>query len=151
MVTILQKGTSYSAFRESRSQWGGNISAGIAREASVTRNILPGLGKEVTNVPTLGNEFIKSATEFTGSQGLTNVGRALQKYIGREGPPFQSINFSHKTANQQGLQTLQNIMNSKNQIIQQAKNGGFYIFDKSTGMGFGVSRNGRFNGFRDLK
>ena len=41
-------------------------------------------------------------------------------------------------------------MESKNQIIQQAENGGKLIFDKTTGMGFGVSREGLFNGFREL-
>jgi len=45
---------------------------------------------------------------------------------------------------------LNQIKSSKNQIIQSAENGGKLIFDKATGRGFGVSREGLFNGFREL-
>jgi hypothetical protein len=41
-------------------------------------------------------------------------------------------------------------MRAKNQIVQPAENGGRLIFDKTTGMGFGISREGLFNGFREL-
>jgi hypothetical protein len=45
---------------------------------------------------------------------------------------------------------LNQIINSKNKVIQSAENGGKLIFDKTTGRGFGVSREGLFNGFREL-
>ena len=98
----------------------------------------------------LADDFLASATKSWGEQGLTVVGRALQKHAGREGSVFQGVKFSHKTANEDALNILNNIMGSKNQIIQQAKGGGQYIFDKTTGRGFGVSREGLFNGFREL-
>ncbi|MDR2008632.1 MAG: hypothetical protein LBQ34_06650 [Alphaproteobacteria bacterium] len=98
----------------------------------------------------LADDFLASATKPWGDQGLTTVGRALQKHIGREGSVFQGIKFSHKTANQEGLNVLNEIMNSSDKVIQQAKGGGQYIFDKTTGRGFGVSREGLFNGFREL-
>jgi filamentous hemagglutinin len=98
----------------------------------------------------LADDFLSSATKLWGEQGLTTVGRALQKHAGRDGSVFQEIKFSHKTANQDGLSILNQIMNSKNQVIQTAENGSKLIFDKTTGRGFGVSREGLFNGFREL-
>ena len=98
----------------------------------------------------LADEFLSSATKSWGDQGLTVVGRALQKHAGREGSVFQGIKFSHKTANQDGLNILKDIIGSKNPIIQQAKGGGQYIFDRATGRGVGISREGLFNGFREL-
>ncbi len=98
----------------------------------------------------LADNFLASATKSWGDQGLTVAGRALQKHAGRDGSVFQGIKFSHKTANQDGLNIINQIMGSKNQIIQQAENGGRLIFDKTTGRGFGVPREGLFNGFREL-
>jgi len=49
------------------------------------------------------------------------------------------------------LSELKNIINSKSPIMQPAGNGGYRIFDGATGRGFGLSRNGLFNGFRQLK
>ncbi|HTN45700.1 MAG TPA: SpvB/TcaC N-terminal domain-containing protein [Flavipsychrobacter sp.] len=98
----------------------------------------------------LAEDFLESATKPWGDQGLTVVGRALQKHAGREGSVFQEIKFSHKTANKDALNILNQMMNSKSQIIQSAENGGTLIFDKTTGRGFGVSREGLFNGFREL-
>ncbi|TKC04134.1 RHS repeat-associated core domain-containing protein, partial [Pedobacter polaris] len=97
------------------------------------------------------DDFIQSAAEGTGSQGLSKVGRALQKHAGREGSVFEDIEFSHKTANQQGLDLLQDILGSKKQTIRNAPQGGYEIYDTTTGRGVGVSRNGVFNGFRELK
>ena len=54
----------------------------------------------------LSDAFLSSATKPWGEQGLTNVGRALQKHAGRDGSVFQEIKFSHKTANQDGLDIL---------------------------------------------
>ncbi len=107
-------------------------------------------GNPVKGEMGLADDFLASATKPWGNQGLTVVGRALQKHSGREGSVFQGIKFSHKTANQEALNVLNQIIGSKNKVIQPAENGGKLIFDKRTGMGFGVSREGLFNGFRDL-
>ncbi|MEZ0007092.1 RHS repeat-associated protein [Flavobacterium sp. 28YEA47A] len=96
------------------------------------------------------DNFLESATRPWGDQGLTTVGIALQKHAGREGSAFAGIKFSHKTANQDALNIVKDILFSKNKTIQQAASGGFNIFDKTTGMGFGVSRGGLFNGFREI-
>lgn len=108
------------------------------------------LGIAVKSGSGFGDAFIASATKPWGEQGLTVVGRALQKHAGREGSVFQGVKFSHKTANDDGLHALMEIINSSEKVIQKAKSGGQYIFDKNTGRGFGVSRDGMFNGFREL-
>jgi RHS repeat-associated protein len=94
--------------------------------------------------------FLESATKES-KNGLTQVGRALQKHAGREGSSFADLKFSAKTGNRQGLEVLKEILNSKNQLIKEAENGTTSIFDKTTGRGVNVSRNGEFNGFRDMK
>jgi hypothetical protein len=94
--------------------------------------------------------FTSSATAESRN-GLTAVGRALQKHAGREGSSFAEIQFSGKTGNQQGLDVMNEILGSKNQLVKELKNGTSNIFDKTTGRGVNVSRNGTFNGFRDLK
>lgn len=94
--------------------------------------------------------FTSSATAES-KNGLTAVGRALQKHAGREGSSFADIQFSGKTGNQQGLDVMNEILGSKNQMIEKLENGTSNIFDKNTGRGVNVSRNGTFNGFRDLK
>ncbi|WP_439484237.1 RHS repeat-associated core domain-containing protein [Cyclobacterium plantarum] len=115
-----------------------------------TKFKMPGVQGAGKGILSLGDDFMASATKPWGNQGLTNVGRALQKHAGREGSTFQEIKFSHKTANQDGLNIINQIKNSPKQIIQQAENGGTLIFDETSGMGFGVSRDGLFNGFREL-
>ncbi|MCE6988871.1 RHS repeat domain-containing protein [Dyadobacter sp. CY323] len=117
--------------------------------ASFGLDALPGPGGGKVGMG-LANEFFESATKAWGEQGLTVIGRALQKHAGREGSVFQGIEFSHKTANQEGLSILNQIINSPNVVIQKANGGGQYVFDKTTGRGFGVSRDGLFNGFREL-
>jgi len=118
------------------------------------------LNKVVSSIVTgiYGNEvgirsmksFMSSATEES-KNGLTVLGRALQKHAGREGSSFADIEFSGKTANQQGLNVLNEILNSKDILIQKAENGTTNVFDNATGRGVNVSRSGLFNGFRDLK
>jgi hypothetical protein len=66
--------------------------------------------------------FISSA-KAESKNGLTVIGRALQKHAGREGSSFADIEFSGKTANQQGLNIMNEILNSKDILIQKAENG----------------------------
>jgi hypothetical protein len=94
--------------------------------------------------------FMESAKQES-KNGLTAAGRALQKHAGREGSSFADIKFSGKTGNEQGLEVLNGILKSENKLIQKAENGTTNIFDQNTGRGVNVSRNGVFNGFRDLK
>jgi len=98
----------------------------------------------------LTDEFFASLNA-PAEQGLTAAGRALQKHAGREGSVFKNIKFSHKTGNQDALDIIQDIINSPNKIIQKAPNGnGSWIFDKTTGRGFAVTKEGVFNGFREI-
>jgi len=69
---------------------------------------------------------VLSSAQVLNKNGLSSVGRALQKHAGRP-KPFKSIKFSHRTGNQQGLDILNDILNSKNPIIQSAGNGGYRI------------------------
>jgi len=46
---------------------------------------------------------------------------------------------------------LRDILNSKDQAIRKLPNGTTNIFDNITGRGVNISREGLFNGFRDLK
>jgi hypothetical protein len=94
-------------------------------------------------------EFIKSATK-ADRNALSNVGRGLQKHSSRKGP-FSNLKFSHKDANQTGERVLRDILNSKNKQYEYPKNGCIEIYDKVTGRGVSVSRNGKFNGFREFK
>jgi len=158
-VTSLQKG---SEELKSKAEWvpflGAvtDISQGAVRKnkpqvllgmASLVGDALGGGRKQEI---LLVDDFLASAVRPWGEQGLTVVGRALQKHAGREGSAFQIAKFSHKTANDEGLGILNQIINSPNKVIQQAKGGGQLVFDKTTGRGFGVSREGLFNGFREL-
>jgi len=95
-------------------------------------------------------EFMESATAPWGKQGLTVVGRALQKHAGRKDSVFESIKFSHKTGNKDALKILNKIITSENRVFKPAERGGVEIYDKVSGQGFGVSREGLFNGFREL-
>jgi RHS repeat-associated protein len=96
------------------------------------------------------DDFLASATQPSKQQGLTEAGRALQKHSGRAGSVFQDIKFSHKTANQEAMKILNDILNSQNRVIRSAQQGGYEIFDAITRRGVGVSRNGLFNGFREF-
>jgi len=100
----------------------------------------------------LTDDFINSAIKTSGkqNQGLSNVGRQLQKHAGRDGA-FSNIKFSHKTGNEQGLKVLNEIMGSKNITTKTLRNGTRNVFDQNTGRGFNISRDGLFNGFRELK
>jgi RHS repeat-associated protein len=95
-------------------------------------------------------KFVESASKIDRN-GLTVIGRALQKHVDRTGSSFSNMKFSGKTATQQGLKVVDEIFNSKDQLITRAENGTTTIFDKLTGRGINVSRSGEFNGFRDLK
>jgi hypothetical protein len=46
-------------------------------------------------------------------------------------------------------QTTAKKINSPDRIIEDALQGGYYVFDGTTGRGFAVSREGLFNGFRE--
>jgi RHS repeat-associated protein len=156
-----KNGTTASSVKQVASANGGNVgyAAPDARATFVQKNKgFANWGMEFLDdairtveqpVVNYSKNFMSSATNEWG-QGLSIVGRALQKHAGRIGSRFAGIKFSHKTANEVALNELNKILKSNNQIIQKAENGGTLIFDKTTGRGFGVSREGLFNGFRDL-
>jgi RHS repeat-associated protein len=94
--------------------------------------------------------FVESATAES-KNGMSEIGRALQKHVGRAGSSFSDLKFSAKTATKDALNVLKDIFNSENKIVEKAENGTLNIFDKVTGRGVNISRGGLFNGFRDLK
>lgn len=95
-------------------------------------------------------KLIMSAKEVDRN-GLSNVGRGLQKHIGRKDPSFQGIDFSHINANELGEMVLKEVLESNNKRIVAEFNGTNTIFDTVSGRGVNISREGVFNGFRDLK
>ena len=97
--------------------------------------------------------FLKSAeaTWENGAQGTLSVaGRALQKHAGRAGSAFCDIEFSGKTANQDAMRIIKEIMNSKNRNIRVNPNGTTDVYDSISRKGFNISRKGLFNGFRNM-
>jgi hypothetical protein len=87
-----------------------------------------------------------------GAQGTLSVaGRALQKHSGRAGSAFSNIKFSGKTANQEAMKVIKEIMYSKNRVIQVTLHGTIDIYDSVSRRGFNISRRGLFSGFRSLK
>ena len=98
----------------------------------------------------ISKNFFESAVK-PSKNGLSEVGRALQKHVGREGSSFSEIAFSAKTGNQQGVEVLDEILNSKNQLIEKGTNGTTTVNDLDTGRGVNIGRSGNFNGFRDIK
>ena len=116
---------------------------------------LAGLGKIISQIRWLRgfpnkSSFINSALR-NDRNGLSQIGRALQKHTGRANSSFSDIHFSGKTATEDGLKILRDIMRSKNKVIDIETNGTKTIYDKVSGRGFNISREGKFNGFRDFK
>ena len=98
--------------------------------------------------------FLKSADTAWkgGTQGTLSVaGRALQKHAGRAGSAFSDVQFSGKTANQDAMRLIKQIMDAPNKRIAPQENGTTIIYDMAIGRGFGISRKGLFNGFRNMK
>ena len=81
---------------------------------------------------------------------LSVAGRALQKHAGRAGSAFSDVQFSGKTANQDAMRVIKEIMNSKNRAIRTNPNGTTDIYDGVSRRGFNISRKGLFNGFRNM-
>ena len=98
--------------------------------------------------------FFKSADTCwkNGAQGSLSVaGRALQKHAGRGESAFSSIKFSGKTANQDAMKIIKEIMRAPNKRVVPQLNGTTVIYNLSSGRGFNISRKGLFNGFRNMK
>ena len=72
------------------------------------------------------------------------------KLRGGSDSAFSNIKFSNKTANQEAMKIIEEIMSSANRAMQSQKNGTTIVFDRVTGRGFGISRRGLFNGFRNM-
>ncbi|MCP3660579.1 MAG: hypothetical protein GY830_09825, partial [Bacteroidetes bacterium] len=123
-------------------KFGGKSSGGNRNKAGGSIKTIP------KNVIKNTEEFVKSATK-SDRNGLSKLGRGLQKHSSRKGSAFKDVKFSHKNADQIGEKILRNILNSKDKTIQKLPNGTTNIFDKNTGRGVNISREGLFNGFRD--
>ena len=116
---------------------------------------LSGLGKVISQIRWLRglsdkSTFIKSALR-NDRNGLSQIGRALQKHAGRANSSFSDIRFSGRTATEDGMKILRDIMRSKNKVVDIEANGTKTVYDKVSGRGFNISREGKFNEFRDFK
>ena len=94
--------------------------------------------------------FMNSALS-PSKNGMTQIGRALQKHTGRANSSFSNITYSGHSATEDGMNVLKDIINSKKRIEISESNGTKTVYDKITGRGFNISREGKFNGFRDMK
>lgn len=68
------------------------------------------------------SKFIASA-KAPSKNGLSVVGQALQKHAGREGSSFSNIKFLEKTADKVGMNVLNEVLDSKNKIVEELNNG----------------------------
>jgi RHS repeat-associated protein len=102
----------------------------------------------------ISNRFIPNAGKLLNSMlsptknGMSKIGQALQKHAGRPGT-FQNILYSGKTATEDAMKIVNEIVTSK-PMIDLETNGTKSFYNRTTGRGFNVSRNGEFNGFREL-
>ncbi|MCK0203251.1 hypothetical protein MWN41_09525 [Ornithobacterium rhinotracheale] len=147
---------------------GANVVGGIANRAvqgksTTTGDVVMdaslgavfGAGGKYINV-LKSSSIIRNRSAFLNSvfkpskNGMTSVGRALQKHAGRAGSTFEDITFSGKTATKDGIKVINEIIRSKNSLIDLEKNGTKTIYDKTTGRGFNINRQGHFGGFREL-
>ncbi len=134
------EGAEVAGVRAGRASGGGGVVA-----EGVTARVIQHVPKSV-----IANteQFVQQATQ-SSKNGLSVLGRSLQKHSARPGP-FQGIQFSHKTANQTGRRVLREILRSPNKMMELQPNGTTFIYDNVTKRGFSVSRNGVFNGFREF-
>ncbi|HBT73484.1 MAG TPA: hypothetical protein DEB37_14915 [Lysinibacillus sp.] len=114
--------------------------------------LIGGVGKIVG--PLLGNisskisnRFIPDAGKLLNSMlassknGMSAIGRALQKHAGRAGSSFENVIYSGKTATDDAMKIVNDIVTSK-PMIDLEKNGTKTFYDKATGRGFNVNRQG---------
>ena len=87
------------------------IVIGAAAEFALGEIFLAGEGTAEAAL-TKTDKFFESANA-ADRNGLTKVGRALQKHAGREGSSFSEIQFSGKTANEDAMKVLDDILGSK--------------------------------------
>ena len=57
----------------------------------------------------------------TSKNGMSSIGRALQKHSGRVGSVFEGVKYSGKTATKDGLNIVKDILKSKKQLIDIEK------------------------------
>ena len=127
---------------------GGGVAKGAAKAQKVGDT-----AKTPHQVLPNSDAFLKSAESVwkDGAQGTLSVaGRALSKHSGRTGSAFSNIKFSGKTANQDSMRVIKEIMNSKNRVIRVNPNGTTDIYDSVSRRGLNISRKGLFNGFRNM-
>ncbi|OFY85111.1 MAG: hypothetical protein A3F72_05035 [Bacteroidetes bacterium RIFCSPLOWO2_12_FULL_35_15] len=128
-----------------------NIAITSASMVTMFKGLLKGSPVEVAKVSNnVASEFMSSATQEWGN-GLTEAGRALQKHAGRAGSSFADEKFYQKTGNDAAIKLINDITNSSDKMTRAAPRGGLEVYDTKTGKGYAISREGKFNGFRDLK
>ena len=110
-----------------------------------------GLFRSTAVYRTIGNvdRFVNSALRLL-KNNMSAIGQAFQKHTGRFGGVFNTIKYSGKTATKDGMNVLKQILNSEKQLIDEEVNGTKTIYDKVSGRGVNVNRQGEFGGFREL-
>ncbi|MDO5616143.1 MAG: RHS repeat-associated core domain-containing protein [Cruoricaptor ignavus] len=117
--------------------------------AKIVGSLLGNIVSKVSNryIPNAGKLVNSMLTPTRGRQ--TEISLALQKHTLREGSVFGS-KFSGKTGTSDGMKIIDEIVSSNKLLIDLEKNGTKTIYDKVTGRGFNINRQGEFGGFREL-
>ena len=78
---------------------------------------------------------------------LTRAGRGLQKHGDREGSVFPRSAGTAAERNAQAQRVLEQILRSRNQLVQRTRDGGVQVIDLGTGRGARFTREGALRGF----
>jgi RHS repeat-associated protein len=121
------------------------VGAGIGRVSAIRR----AAGAAKAGARSFGNfaaTDLRVAAQAADRNGLTQVGRALQKHSGRDGSAFNGLSTGTAAArNEQGLRVLDDILedpNARTEVLDRVMN----IWD-STGRGVRYGNDGSFMGF----
>ena len=85
---------------------------------------------------------------------MTRAAHSFQKHCDRIDNRSFFKNFSNKTGDQDAIDAIKSILDAKGQNVSCKPNkvtGGWEIYNKHTGQGFKVSKDGLFSGFLDWK
>ncbi|MGC4173856.1 RHS repeat-associated core domain-containing protein [Demequina sp.] len=125
---------------------GASLAIKSAAAGAVKTATAPATNTGVRSFGGFGQAELRAAAQAADRNGLTQVGRALQKHSGRDGSVFNGLSNGTATArNQQGLQVLDEILadtGGRTEVLDRVTN----IWD-STGRGVRFSNDGSFMGF----
>jgi hypothetical protein len=121
----------------------------LAKLGKVAKGAEAAIEAEAAGARTFGRfsaDDLRTAAQAPDRNGLTQVGRALQKHSGREGSVFSGLSNGNAAArNEQGLRVLDEVLGDtggRTEVLDRVTN----IWD-STGRGVRFSNDGSFMGF----